>query len=37
MVGDDLKVRVIILSDLGRIERAGKLSISRTLGADDQV
>jgi hypothetical protein len=37
MVGNDLKVRVIILSDLGSIERAGKLSVSRTLSADDQV
>jgi len=37
MVGDDLKVRMIIFSDLGGIERAGKFSIPRTLGADDQM
>jgi hypothetical protein len=37
MVGDDLKVSVVIFSDLGGIERAGKFSIPRTLGADDQV
>jgi hypothetical protein len=37
MIGDDLKVGVIIFSDLGGIERAGKLSIPRTLGADDQM
>jgi hypothetical protein len=37
MVGDDLKVSMIIFSDLGGIERAGKFAIPRTLGADDQV
>jgi len=37
MIGDDLKVGVIIFSDLGGIERAGKFSIPRTLGADDQM
>jgi hypothetical protein len=37
MIGDDLKVRVIIFTDLGGIKRAGKFSIPRTLGADDQV